>query len=150
MYILASKCASRHSGIHFFDIATLEKHSVSRLSYLFAHLHLLSSHSFSSTLLSSNLSLLSASSLLCFSSVHIAGIYTKMLWGKGLNNIVQYIPEALDDIESTNRVHGRPVLPVLVIVGWAGNDVFGEGGYRGVHWIHRASYNKSAADREDF
>ena len=44
---------------------------VSRLSYLFAHLHLLSSYSFSSTLLSSNLSLLSASSLLCFSSVHI-------------------------------------------------------------------------------
>ena len=33
---------------------SLEKHSVSRLSYLFAHLHLLSSDSFSSTLLSSN------------------------------------------------------------------------------------------------
>ena len=62
--------------------------------------------------------------------------------------MVQYIPEAIDDIESTNRAHGRPVLPVLVIVGWAGNDVYGEGGYRGVHWIHRASYNKSAADRE--
>ena len=44
------------------------KHCFSRLSYLFAHLHLLSSYSFSSTLLSSNLSLLSASSLLCFSS----------------------------------------------------------------------------------
>ena len=34
---------------------SLEKHSVSRLSYLFAHLHLLSSYSFSSDLLSSNL-----------------------------------------------------------------------------------------------
>ncbi|CAL1159046.1 unnamed protein product [Cladocopium goreaui] len=78
----------------------------------------------------------------------IRGIYTKMLWGKGLNHMVQYIPEAIDDIESTNRAHGRPVLPVLVIVGWAGNDVFGEGGYRGVHWIHRAAYNKPAADRE--
>ena len=52
---------------------SLEKHSVSRLSYLFAHL--LSSDSFSSTLLSSNLSLLSASSLLCFSSVHIVGSF---------------------------------------------------------------------------
>ena len=52
------------------------KHSVSRLSYLFAHLHLLSSDSFSSTSLSSNLSLLSASSLLCFSSVHIVGSLT--------------------------------------------------------------------------
>ena len=43
---------------------SLEKHSESRLSYLFAHLHLLSSYSFSSTLLSSDLSLLSASALL--------------------------------------------------------------------------------------
>ena len=55
----------------------MEKHSVSRLSYLFAHLHLLSSDSFSSTLLSSNLSLLSA--LLCFSSVHIVGSLTSKL-----------------------------------------------------------------------
>ena len=52
---------------------------VSRLSYLFMHLHLLSSYSFSSTLLSSNLSLLSASSLLCFSSVHIVGSLTSKL-----------------------------------------------------------------------
>ena len=58
---------------------TLEKHSVSRLSDLFAHLHLLSPYSFSSTLLSSNLSLLSASSLLCFSSVHIVGSLTSKL-----------------------------------------------------------------------
>ena len=52
----------------------LEKQSVSRLSYPFAHLHLLSS-----TLLSSNLSLLFASSLLCFSSVHIVGSLTSKL-----------------------------------------------------------------------
>ena len=58
------------------------------------------------------------------------------------------VPEEIDDIEAANRTHGRPVLPVLVIIGWAGNDVYGEGGYRGVHWIHRAAYNKSAADRE--
>ena len=45
-------------------------------SYLFAHLHLLSSDSFSSTLLSSDLSLLSAFALLCFSSVHIVGSLT--------------------------------------------------------------------------
>ena len=53
-----------------------KKHNVSRLSYLFAHLHLLSSYSFSCTLLSSNLFLLSASSLPCFSSVHIVGSLT--------------------------------------------------------------------------
>ena len=58
---------------------SLEKHSVSRLSYLFAHLHLLSPYSFSSTLLSSYLPLLSASSLLCFSSVHIVGSLTSKL-----------------------------------------------------------------------
>ena len=57
----------------------MEKHSVSRLSYLFAHLHLLSSDSFSSDLLSSNLSLLSASALLCFSSVHNVGSLTSKL-----------------------------------------------------------------------
>ena len=45
----------------------------------FAHPHLLSSDSFSSTLLSSNLSLLSASALLCFSSVHIVGSLTSKL-----------------------------------------------------------------------
>ena len=139
LYILTSKCASRHNGVHFFDILTsksgpklvcfvhfdfemcfapqrraifhlssgqlaphpppqrahfstlrspksLEKHSVSRLSYLFAHLHLLSSDSFSSTLLSSNLSLLSASALLCFSSVHIVGSLTSKF-----SSIVRFI-----------------------------------------------------------
>ena len=101
LYILTSKCASRHNGVQLFisHLASWlrtrrfseptfrpsgapnhwKKHSVSRLSYLFAHLHLLSSYSFSSTLLSSNLSLLSASSLLCFSSVHIVGSLTSKL-----------------------------------------------------------------------
>ena len=100
LYILTWKCASRHNGVQFF-ISHLAswlrtrrfseptfrpsgapnhwKNTVSRLSYLFAHLHLLSSYSFSSTLLSSNLSLLSASSLLCFSSVHIVGSLTSKL-----------------------------------------------------------------------
>ena len=78
LYILTSKCASRHNGVQFF-ISHLarwlrtrrfseptfrpsgatnhwKKHSVSRLSYLFAHLHLLASDSFSSSdLLSSTL-----------------------------------------------------------------------------------------------
>ena len=131
LYILTSKCASRHNGVHFFNISTsksgprmvcfvhfdfkmcfapqrranfhlssghwlrtrrfseptfrpsgatksLEKHSVSRLSYLFAHLHLLSSDSFSSDLLSSDL-FSSDSSHLCFSTVHIVGSFTSKL-----------------------------------------------------------------------
>ena len=74
LYILTSKCASRHNGVHFF-IGHLarwlrtrrfskptfrppgasnhwKKHSVSGLSYLFAHLHLLSSDSSSSVIFS--------------------------------------------------------------------------------------------------
>ena len=125
LYILTWKCASRHNGVHFFDISTSKsgpnmvcfahfdlkcasrhngvqffishlaswlrtrrfseptfrpsgatnhwkKHSVSRLSYLFAHLDLLSSEAFSfviilsSSLLFSSL-LFSDSSHLCFS-----------------------------------------------------------------------------------
>ena len=57
---------------------TLEKQSVSQLSYLFAHLHLLSSHFFSSLIFSllflSSLPLPSA-----FPSVHIVGSLTSNL-----------------------------------------------------------------------
>ena len=102
--LLTSKCASHHNGVQFFiapvaswlrtrrfseptfrifstlrSHKSLEKHNVSRLSCLFAHLYLLSSYSFSSDLLSSNLPLLSASALLCFSSVHIVGSLTSKL-----------------------------------------------------------------------
>ena len=101
LYIFTWKCASRYNGVQFFIFSLAswlrtrrfnkptfrpsgatnhwEKHSESRLSYLFAHLHLLASYSFSSTLLSSDLSLLSASALLCFSSVHIVGSLTSNL-----------------------------------------------------------------------
>ena len=51
---------------------------MSRLSYLFAHLHLLSSDSFSSDLLSSDL-FSSDSSHLCFSTVHSVGSFTSKL-----------------------------------------------------------------------
>ena len=101
LYLLTWKCASRHNGVQFFIAPVTswlrtrrfseptfrpswatnhwKKHSVSRLCYLFAHLYLLSSDSFSSHLLSSNLPLLSASPLLCFSSVHIVGSLTSKL-----------------------------------------------------------------------
>ena len=89
LYILTWKCASRHNGVQFF-ISHLAswlrtrrfseptfrpsgapnhwKNSVSRLSYLFAHLHLLSSDLFSSD-----------SFHLCFSTVHIVGSFTSKL-----------------------------------------------------------------------
>ena len=106
LYILTWKCASRHNGVQFFishlrwlgtrrfseptfrpsgatnHWKNMEKHSVLRLSYLFAHLHLLSFDSLFSILLWSSLlysSLLSDSSHLCFSSVHIVGSLTSKL-----------------------------------------------------------------------
>ena len=87
--ILTSKCASRHNGVQLFishptfrpSGATnhWQKHSVSRLSYLFAGLHLLSSDFFSSLIFS----LLLFSSLTlptsAFPSVHIVGSLTSKL-----------------------------------------------------------------------
>ena len=88
LYILTWKCAScswlrtRRFGeptIRPSGATNHWKNSVSRLSYLFAHLHLISSDSFSSTLLSSNPSLPSDPFHLCFSSVHIVGSLTSKL-----------------------------------------------------------------------
>ena len=101
LYILTWKCVSRHNGVQFFISHLASWLRTGRFSEptfrpsgapnhwksqcfatflpFLAHLHLLSSYSFSSTLLSSNLSLLSASSLLCFSSVHIVGSLTSKL-----------------------------------------------------------------------
>ena len=96
--ILTSKCASRHNGVQFFishlaswlrtrrfseptfstlrSHKSLEKHSASRLSYLFAHLDFLSSETFYFCHLLSSSLLFSNSSHLCFSSVHIVGSLT--------------------------------------------------------------------------
>ena len=93
LFHLSSGQLAPHPPAYFSTLRrhkSLEKHSVSRLSYLFAHLHILSSDSFSSDLLSSNLPLLSASALLCFSSVHIVGSLTSKLPSIILYYIVLY------------------------------------------------------------
>ena len=96
LYILTWKCASRHNGVQFF-ISHLAswlrtrrfseptfrpsgaphhwKNTVFRDFPTFSRICIF----FLLTLLSSNLSLLSASSLLCFSSVHIVGSLTSKL-----------------------------------------------------------------------
>ena len=101
LYILTWKCASRHNGVQFSSLLRPAGSAPAALASLlfdppepqiigktqcfrdfpnlFAHLYLLSSYSFSSDLLSSNLPLLSASALLCFSSVHIVGSLTSKL-----------------------------------------------------------------------
>ena len=85
----------------------MEKHSVSRLSYLFAHLHLLSSYSFSSDLLSANLPLLSASALLCFSSVHIVGSLTSKLPSTIHYTTLQPQLQVQDTTTKTTLLHAR-------------------------------------------
>ena len=101
LYILTSKCASRHNGVQFFITHLASwlrtrrfseptfrpsgatnhwKNTVFRDFPTFSRICIFFlSFSFSSTLLSSNLPLLSASSLLCFSSVHIVGSLTSKL-----------------------------------------------------------------------
>ena len=96
LYILTSKCASRHNGVQFF-ISHLAswlrtrrfseptfrpsgatnhwKNTVFRDFPTFSRICIF----FLLTLLSSNLSLLSASALLCFSSVHTVGSLTSKL-----------------------------------------------------------------------
>jgi hypothetical protein len=84
----------------------LEKDSVSRLSYLFAHLHVLSSASFSSTLLSSHLS---PSALLCFSSVHILGSFISKLPSKSIDELEQ-LPAAEQTTQAGDRALVRDSL----------------------------------------
>ena len=137
LYILTWKCASRHNGVQFF-ISPLAswlrarrfseptvrpsgasnhwKNTVFRdfptFSILFAHLHLLSSYSFSSTLLSSDLSLLSASALLCFSSVHIVGSLIskifKTSFGNSFPGYLRFIRQSYVETIDLNNPNQEP------------------------------------------
>ena len=100
LHILTCKCASRHNGVQFlishlaswlrtrrFSEPTFRpsgatnhrKNTVLREFPTFSRICIFFLLTLSSTLLSSNLSLLSASALLCFSSVHIVGSLTSKL-----------------------------------------------------------------------
>eukprot|EP00435_Cladocopium_sp_Y103_P009439 s1446_g2.t1 len=78
----------------------------------------------------------------------VRNIYTKMRWGKGLGSIVAGIWEAMDEINRDCDQKGIERKRVLVMVGWAGNDVYGDHGYRGCSWIHERRYNQTPADRK--
>lgn len=54
----------------------------------------------------------------------------------------------MDELEEICREKSLPLKPMLVMVGWAGNDVWGKAGYKGVPWIHQAKFNKTQADQE--
>ena len=85
LYILTSKCGSAPAALAslLFDPPEPQIIGKTQCFATFLPFHASASsfflYSFSSTLLSSNLSLLSASSLLCFSSVHIVGSLTSKL-----------------------------------------------------------------------
>ena len=56
--------------------------------------------------------------------------------------------ELIAKAERENRFKGRETLPILVVVGWAGNDVHGDFGYQGCMWIHQKNMNRTEADRK--
>ena len=54
----------------------------------------------------------------------------------------------MDEIAEKCKADGVLQIPTLVLLGWAGNDVYGDYGYRGCNWIHQARYNRTPADRK--
>ncbi len=75
---------------------------------------------------------------ICHPTTRVREFFGKLCWGKGLSQIIEGIKAGLDEIEEKCRTENRPIKPILVMVGWAGNDVWGRGGYKGVTWIHKA------------
>ena len=78
----------------------------------------------------------------------IRSVYPGLKWGKGLSAINHQIWELIEKVERENRLQDRPTLPILVVVGWAGNDMHGDFGYQGCTWIHQTNLTKSEADRK--
>ena len=78
----------------------------------------------------------------------IRSVYPGLKWGKGLSAINHQVWELIDKVERENRLQSRPTLPILVVIGWAGNDVHGDFGYQGCTWIHQTNLTKSEADRK--
>eukprot|EP00435_Cladocopium_sp_Y103_P007383 s1669_g2.t1 len=78
----------------------------------------------------------------------IRSVYAGLKWGKGLSAIVHQVWELVEQCERENRLKSRPTLPILVVIGWAGNDVHGDYGYQGCTWIHSSRMTRSDADRK--
>ena len=78
----------------------------------------------------------------------IRSVYSGLKWGKGLSAIIHQVWELVDKIERENRLQGRFTLPILVVIGWAGNDVHGDFGYQGCTWIHSSNVDRCDADRK--
>ena len=77
----------------------------------------------------------------------IRSVYTGLKGGKGLSAIIHKVWELIAKVERENRLKGRETLPILVVVGWAVNDVHGDFGFQGFTWIHQKNMNRTEADR---
>ena len=57
-----------------------------------------------------------------FAIEQIRSVYAGLKWGKGLSAMVHEIWDLMAKIERENRLQSRAALPILVVMGWAGND----------------------------
>ena len=66
-----------------------------------------------------------------------------------VNTMTESYPmKLIEKVERENPLQSCPTLPILVVVGWAGNDVHGDYGYQGCAWIHSSNMNRSDANRK--
>ena len=69
-------------------------------------------------------------------------------WGRGLSDIVASIKTGINDLKKANAERDLEPLPIVVIIGWAGNDVYGEAGYAACSWVYQKRYLKTERERE--
>ena len=77
----------------------------------------------------------------------LRNITSAMRWGKGLKEVVQEARDKLLDLIAAQDAEGTE-RPILVAVGWAGNDVYGDYGYSGCSWVNQRKYLRTEADRK--
>ena len=62
----------------------------------------------------------------------VGKIYSQMPWGKGVKESNEAIEEILKERQREHRT-----VQAIIIVSWAGNDVWGNKGFAGCRWIDR-------------
>ena len=77
----------------------------------------------------------------------LKNITSAMRWGKGLKEVVLEARDKLLDLIAAQDA-ANTERPILVAVGWAGNDVYGDYGYSGCSWINQRKYLRTEADRK--
>ena len=69
-------------------------------------------------------------------------------WGRGLSDIVASIKTGINDLKKANAERDLEPLPIVVVIGWAGNDVYGEAGYAAVAGFIRSATSKRSASEK--